>query len=289
MMTPVSPSASLAQTVDDHILWLSEWHRHAFLNVTDRATQVKALVAPHSFGHWYHNAIQTLPQDQPALEKVFELYEQLHMLARLVLMRTPDGAAVDPRDYENVITKYQELMQALRRMERAFSTAASGLDQLTGLRSRVGLEEDLAREHSRFVRTGKSFCLAVMDIDHFKKINDTYGHDAGDRVLAAVADHITRGLRSFDDAYRIGGEEFLLCLKEADKAMGLMVLERLRAGLEKRPITLSDGRTINVTASFGFIMSGKELAPDAMQQHADKALYRAKNEGRNRIIMGEAN
>ncbi|HEU0118652.1 MAG TPA: diguanylate cyclase [Alphaproteobacteria bacterium] len=285
MAQHVLPSSFLAQTVDDHIEWLNLWHRLAFLDLAPRQEQAKKLTAPESFSHWHHSAIQSLPQDQPAIERMIDLFEQLHTLARLVLMRTPDGKQVDRKDYESVVAKHQELMQGLRRLERAFAVAASGLDPLTGLRSRVGLQEDLVREHSRFMRTGKTFCVAAMDVDHFKKINDTYGHDAGDRVLAAVADHISRGLRAFDDAYRTGGEEFLMCLKEADQKIGLMVLERLRAGLEKKPVTLLDGKTIPVTASFGLVTSTQEIAPEDMATMADKALYKAKHEGRNRIVV----
>jgi diguanylate cyclase (GGDEF)-like protein len=278
-------SRFLTQAVDDHIDWLSHWHRLAFLDLGHRATQAETLVAPTSFRQWQQEAIQHLPQDQPAVEGMATVYEQLHTMARLVLMKTLDGQPVARNDYENVIAKYNELIQGLRRLERAFAEAASGLDVLTGLRSRLGLHEDLVREHKRFLRSGKPFCVALMDIDHFKKINDTYGHDAGDRILASVADHISRGLRAFDDAYRIGGEEFLLCLKEADQMTGLAVLERLRVGLEKKPVQLSDGKTVPVTASFGLVLSTKDISPETMPKHADKALYRAKNEGRNKIVV----
>ncbi|MFY9287354.1 MAG: diguanylate cyclase [Alphaproteobacteria bacterium] len=284
-MTAPSPSSSLSQAVDDHIAWLTLWNRLAFVDLGNRVAQAEQLLAPVSFAHWRHNAVQSLPEDQPAIEQVTLNYEQLHTMAKLVLQKTPDGKPIATADYEAVLARYNELMQGLRRMERAFAAVASGLDFLTGLRSRLGLKEDLAREHNRFLRTGKPFCVVVGDVDHFKKINDTYGHDAGDRVLAAVADHITRGIRGFDDAYRTGGEEFLLCLKEADLAVGLLVLERLRMKLEKLPILLPDGTSVNVTASFGIVVSSKDLSPQEMPQLADKALYRAKKEGRNKVVV----
>jgi diguanylate cyclase len=281
-------SGSLSQTVDDHIAWLTEWHRLAFVDLAPRADQAKKLNPPDNFSVWYKNALKTLPQDQPSIDRLAILHDQLHTLARLVLMKTPDNAPVARKDHESVIGKYEEFMQGLRRLERAFAVAASGLDLLTGLRSRVGLHEDLAKEHSRFLRYGKSFCVAMMDIDHFKSINDAHGHDAGDRVLAAVADHVSRSLRSFDDAYRVGGEEFLLCLKEADLATGLKILERLRAGLEKTPIALGGSPAINVTASFGLTESLRDSSVEELLHRADQALYRAKNQGRNTIVMLEA-
>jgi diguanylate cyclase (GGDEF)-like protein len=144
------------------------------------------------------------------------------------------------------------------------------------------MRDDLTRELSRFQRSGKPFCLALMDIDYFKNVNDTYGHENGDRVLSAVANHTSRSLRPFDDAWRWGGEEFLLCLKEADLSAGVLALERVRAGLAKMPIKLSDGSAINVTASFG-IAAARDATIDDMLAQADKALYSAKSAGRNRI------
>ena len=144
----------LSQTIDAYIGWFAAWHRHAFL---DRESA--PLEPPPAFNAWRKSAARVLPQEQPALEKLAALHEQLHTLARLVLMKAPNGQIPDGRDYESVLAKYQEMMQGLRRLERAFSAAASGLDALTGLRSRTGLTEDLAREQNRFLRTGRPFWL----------------------------------------------------------------------------------------------------------------------------------
>jgi diguanylate cyclase (GGDEF)-like protein len=281
-------TGSLAQTVDDHIAWLIEWHRLAFLDLACRASQAKKFASPPSFAEWYKTALNMLPQDQPAIDRIAVLHDQLHQLTRLVLLKTPDGVPVDSKDHESVIAKFEELMQGLRRLERAFSVAASGIDLLTGLRSRVGLKEDLEREYNRFLRTAKPFCIAMMDIDYFKSINDKYGHDAGDKVLAAVADHVSRSIRSFDDAYRLGGEEFLIAMKETDLGAGLKVVERLRAGLEQLPIQLGSGLPIGVTASFGLAMATDDVPVDELLRRVDQGLYRAKNKGRNAIVVMEA-
>jgi diguanylate cyclase (GGDEF)-like protein len=276
---------SLSQAIDDHIAWLTDWHRLAFLEISSRTEQAKNLAPPASFNAWYESALKSLPQDQPSIDRLATLHDQLHQLAKLVLMKTPEGQPVARVEYEDVIAKHNELIQGLRRLERAFSVAASGLDLLTGLRSRVGLLEDLGREYSRFMRNGRPFCITMIDIDHFKAVNDTYGHDAGDRVLASVADFISRTFRPFDDAYRLGGEEFLVCLKEIDLATGLKVLERVRGNLEKMPIALMNGPAITITASFGLVMSVDDIAVEDMLHRADQALYRAKNQGRNRIVV----
>lgn len=282
-MSSLPLSTALAEVVDEHIAWLVGWHRLAFLDFAQRPQKAEALTSPPGFLRWRHSAIQSLPQDQPVIDRLGIQHEQLHTMARLVLMKAPEGQPVARKDYDAVIAKYDELMQGLRRLERAFSVAASGLDPLTGLRSRTGLLEDLNRDYNRFSRSGKPFCLAIMDIDHFKAINDTHGHDAGDRVLASVADHISQGVRSFDDVYRLGGEEFLLCLKDADISVGHSVVDRLRAGLEKKKITLADGASMQVTASFGLMVSAKDITPAEMLQRVDQALYKAKNQGRNRV------
>jgi diguanylate cyclase (GGDEF)-like protein len=280
------PAALLAQTIDDHIAWMTAWSRIALFETENHAAQAESLPMPESFGVWRREVAKSL-QDQPALDRLAGLYDQMHRAARLTVLKAPDGTTVTRGDYDSVAIKYQEFITGLRRLERALFAAASGLDTLTGLRSRSGMQDELTRELSRFHRNGKPFCLALADIDHFKQINDTYGHDGGDRVLSAVANHISRSLRPFDDAWRWGGEEFLLCLKEADLTGGCRALERLRAGLENTPIKLADGRIVQITASFGVVMAAKNTSIEALLAQADQALYRAKEGGRNRIEAAE--
>jgi diguanylate cyclase (GGDEF)-like protein len=275
----------LAQTIDDHIAWMRSWTRAAFYEVQNHAARAESMLAPASFSVWRSEAAKSV-QDQPALDRLVAHYDQLHRMARLVLLKAPEGESVPVGDYDAVATKYEELVLGLRRFERALSTAESGLDTLTGLRSRTGMRDDLTRELRRFERTNKPFCIAMLDLDHFKRVNDTYGHENGDKVLSAVADYIGRTLRAFDDAWRWGGEEILMCLKEADIQAGVLAMERLRSGLEKLPIRLDNGNTICVTASIGLVSAAINSNIDEMLIQVDKALYRAKAAGRNRIEAG---
>jgi diguanylate cyclase len=277
---------SIARVVDDHIDWFVAWHRLAFIVTTGRDEQAKTFLPPDGFIAWFKGPARQLPQDQPIIDRLAVLHDQMHTLARLVLMKTPDGQHVNETDYNAVTGKYHAFMNGLRQLERAFTVAASGLDLLTGLRSRVGLVEDLLREQSRFVRTNQPFCLAIADIDHFKSINDTHGHDVGDHVLAATADIISRSIRTFDDAYRLGGEEFLICLKETDAVVAQQVIERLRNTLATTPIAVAGKAPLTVTASFGLLEAKREQSIEEMLHSVDQALYRAKKAGRNRIEIG---
>lgn len=278
---------ALASVVDEHLDWLCAWHRLAFLSGRQRAEAVLQLLPPTSFISWYQHTAERLPQEQPVLDRLAVLHDQFHTMARLVLMKTPDGQTLAPEDYEAVIGKFQGFMAGIRRLERAFAVAASGLDVLTGLRSRVGLAEDIGREIDRFQRNGRPFCLAIADIDHFKRINDTHGHDAGDLVLAATADVISRHIRSFDDAYRLGGEEFLICLKETTLEDARKVIERLRAALAGWPMPIGGHDALRVTASFGLAPVQANASLEIMLKAADQALYRAKAQGRNRVEVAE--
>lgn len=290
-MAVLNGEASLARVVDEHLDWFVAWHRLAFIVLpgmsSGRDALVKEFLPPTGFIAWFKFAVRHLPQDQPVIDRLAVLHDQLHTLARLVLMKVPEGRGLDAADYDAITVKFHAFITGIRRLERAFTIAASGLDLLTGLRSRVGMADELQREMERFKRTHKPFCLAIVDIDHFKAVNDTYGHDTGDQVLAAVADVISRKIRSFDDAYRLGGEEFLICFKEIDGVTALTVLERLRLTLAEHPIAVERHAPLRITASFGLIESKPDVSIDQLLHDADQALYRAKHGGRNRIVVAE--
>ncbi|HEY0832989.1 MAG TPA: diguanylate cyclase [Azospirillum sp.] len=277
----LSPAEGLGIVLDEHLRWIGQWHRAAFYRWGRGGERVSA---PASFAAWCVAARRDELTQQPAVEKLATVHEQMHRQAKLVLLKAANGERPSEAEYESVIARFEDFVALLRRVERAFGAAASGLDLLTGLRSRRGMDEALERELNRFRRAGQPFCIALVDIDKFKGINDTYGHDIGDRVLGATAAVISRGIRSFDEAFRMGGEEFLVCLKETVLEEGFRVIDRLREDLEASPVVLPDGRTIRVTASFGLVQSTADLGVDELVQRADRALYHAKNTGRNRTV-----
>ena len=157
-------------------------------------------------------------------------------------------------------------------------------DSLTGTMSRRSFHEQTNREMDRAKRYGKHLSCAVIDIDHFKSINDTYGHGAGDFVLQRVGSIIKSALRASDYIGRIGGEEFAVLFPETALMPAFEVAERLRAALEAETMEVFGG-TICVTASIGVAEArGAASTTDMLLRHADVAMYEAKLGGRNRVV-----
>lgn len=162
----------------------------------------------------------------------------------------------------------------------ATRTAAS-MDTLTGLPNRRGVVRAL-EEAMNYVRGGGVYAMLLMDIDHFKSINDLLGHQQGDRVLATIGRILAQNIRGLDIAGRFGGEEFLVLLRDASRERALQVAERLRAAIEDGGITYADGKPVTVSVGVAYARSG-DSGGDVVER-ADRALYRAKNAGRNRVI-----
>ena len=156
-------------------------------------------------------------------------------------------------------------------------------DRLTGLWNRGRVLDELAREVRRNRREQGSLAVIMADVDHFKQINDSYGHAGGDIVLQNIGKRITSALRSTDSVGRYGGEEFLLVLPRADSSGGRDVADRVRAAVAAEPIIRSPSE-LQVTMSLGVACSGPALVDGAaLVEAADQALYRAKANGRNRV------
>lgn len=160
----------------------------------------------------------------------------------------------------------------------------SKTDELTGLPNRRNMNETVANEIGRSQRTHKPFCFIFIDIDHFKKINDTYGHACGDVILKSVS-HTVRGLlRKYDMLARYGGEEFLTLLPETDLEGAAIVAERFRKQIERMTVRFANF-TIRVTITLGVAKFDHRLGADRSIQMADKALYQGKEGGRNRVVV----
>jgi diguanylate cyclase (GGDEF)-like protein len=173
--------------------------------------------------------------------------------------------------------KLAETLEALRRLATR--------DQLTGMLNRREFDRILAEEEERSRRFGHPFSLVLLDIDHFKSVNDTYGHQIGDLVLQAVAQLAGSGLRTVDRVARFGGEEFALILMQADRKAAFEMAQRTCAAIAKSPISIGPNKALTITVSAGVAEMPANAATGAeLVAAADKALYAAKGRGRNRAV-----
>jgi len=163
----------------------------------------------------------------------------------------------------------------------------SSRDALTGLANRRAFELALAREIDRVARSGEPALLLTLDIDHFKRVNDTWGHGAGDQVLRAVAGALIDSVRPMDLVARVGGEEFAIILPNCASAFGETVAERVRRRVERMPVPVAPGQQITCTISIGGAFAPQWVRSTATLwvERADQQLYLAKAQGRNLVRL----
>lgn len=192
-------------------------------------------------------------------------------------------------DFENEVALYsafKDITAQKKHEQELFEKAV--LDPLTGCYNRRQFQELAAKEIRRAWRYNSSFCIFMIDIDHFKKVNDTHGHAFGDEVLKAMALCCKKTLRDSDIFARYGGEEFIGLLPQTDPANGMIVAERLRKNIEELAVPLPDGQLFHFTISLGVVGSGASDDLDELIKRADSALYTAKENGRNQVrLYGE--
>jgi diguanylate cyclase (GGDEF)-like protein len=164
------------------------------------------------------------------------------------------------------------------------ATQSALRDPLTDTGNRIAMDQTLQREIEMSRRHLQPLSLLMLDIDHFKNINDSHGHSAGDDVLKAVAASIKGQLRNVDMVFRFGGEEFLILLSNTGREAAAMVGERLRFAAQAKDF-MADGKLIELTVSLGCstLLPGESV--ESLVRRADSALYVAKREGRNRLAM----
>ncbi|WP_445938320.1 diguanylate cyclase, partial [Pseudomonas sp.] len=194
---------------------------------------------------------------------------------------------------DEVAQRLQSLTQKVADMEQEAQSFRDHLeeqrqkaliDPLTGLPNRAGWSERLELEMARWKRYGGELLLAVLDIDHFKRINDGYGHLAGDKVLKIIAGELAKRLRKTDFIARFGGEEFVLLIPSTPMEGGQQLLQTLLEGVEQCPFHFR-GERVTITLSAGLTAFAGEEGSDQVFERADQALYRAKSGGRNRVEL----
>jgi diguanylate cyclase (GGDEF)-like protein len=268
---PALRALRMGQSQDDVVEGLRggkmAYHRVYATPLRDRDGDIAAVVV----------AVEDITQQQELQQNLQKRIEQYNRA-----IQWQDDLAQRMMGYQKELRqKNQELEEAKKELERLSVT-----DPLTRLFNRRYFDEAFLAEARRCGRYNHPLSLLMMDLDHFKQVNDTYLHESGDRVLQEVGDVLRRQLRETDTTVRYGGEEFAAILPETTLEIAASIGERLRQAIRALVVTIPDGRTVSITISIGVASAiGGAIHPADLLHRADAALYRAKAAGRYKVLI----
>lgn len=235
------------------------------------------------FGCWYYQSVSEAIRATPEFSVIESTHKEMHDAARDLVLQYQKNQAVSLAGFRTLGSRKAQLDQLLNRMRDTIVSQQNSFDALTGLINRRSIGLILDKNHAASVRHNTPYILAMLDIDFFKAINDTYGHLAGDRALKSVADFLMASVRESDSVGRYGGEEFLLLLPSTSPEEAKELLNRLREGISQLK-TEYEGETIQLTMSIGYSSFDGVKPVWQIVKDADQALYQAKKNGRNQVV-----
>jgi diguanylate cyclase (GGDEF)-like protein len=237
------------------------------------------------FGRWYHAEGQHVLREQPSFAAIEPEHVRLHQLAARVLSEAAANVPVPTADYDELVACSLQLRLELETLRHELETALHNRDAVTGAYGRVEILPALREAGELVLRDVQQACIAFMDLDRFKDVNDAHGHRVGDAVLAGAVRYVNEHLRTYDKVFRYGGDEFLILLPAAHVEVACRLIERVRAGLAGTTLAVDEaGRPLRLTASFGVTPLEHDVSAEESVDRADKALLLAKAAGRNRVL-----
>jgi diguanylate cyclase len=237
------------------------------------------------FGLWFSHKASAMFEDDPDIGQIEVIVERIDTTL-LPILRAPT-LKIKPQDelIRELQNELNDIKFHLTHLFDRHQEAENGRDTLTRLLNRKFLSSVMNREIKIAQTRNTGFALLLLDLDHFKHVNDAYGHDAGDQVLQQVATVLLGSVRNGDFIFRYGGEELLVMLVEVSREAATRLAELIRLKIETTPIAIGHGRMVNVTSSVGVAMYSGHPDHQYLIKQADEALYSAKQQGRNRVVM----
>lgn len=237
------------------------------------------------FGQWYYGDVPNGIQEHQGFVSIGDSHKRMHELATYLLKASDSGERIVPVYYDRFANVLEQMRLEVYTLKNEMEFLMYNRDVLTGAITRLNLFPLLLEQQELLKRQGKNCCLAMIDIDRFKKINDKYGHLAGDNVLAEISSFIIRHTRPYDKLFRYGGEEFLLCLPFTELEDGQKMLERLCKGIAEMNFKFKKKAVIHFTVSIGLTLLDPVLPVKESIGRSDCAMYKAKEAGRNCVCV----
>ena len=265
-----------------HVEWLTLLQKTIICDLPS----LPSLLKQHrtcDFGRWYYSVTLPMVIESPDFMRLGVIHKDLHTIAIRILEQYESNRVVEEKEYDLFVDHEKQFFNTFNRFIENVLATKSQFDYLTNIPNRNLITLILEKEHSKITRKKSESCLAFADIDHFKHVNDTYGHEFGDKVLTEVSKYFSANIRPYDTVGRYGGEEFIFCFPEIDLNSAKGMLERVRRGIEELSIRTDDSSTIKVTCSFGLSNMCADNSLTEIIKQADNAMYMAKNNGRNRV------
>lgn len=275
----------LDRAIAHHAQWLARLNRQLICGGQASEEDLAGDAHLHcGLGQWLHGAGKADPEKEPSRAAIEVAHESMHGIARHLLLAQAAGEPIAPADYDALVAIASQVRQLLRRTEQELMERLGAVDKLTGVWNRQAVHLRLSEEIERVQRTRQPCVVCYVDLDDFARINEAHGQRAGDAVLKGVAAFFASHLRGYDTIYRLGGEEFLLCLPTTDLNQAGVLLNRLREELAATDFPVDD-RNIRVTASFGVVGLDPIFFIDETLDRVERAQLIAKSEGGNRVCL----
>lgn len=278
---------AVTQELDQAIINHHEWYRRLLRLIVTRTAPSHSDMDPNGhtqclFGIWYDNHVSEALKKTPHYLSIKHNHYAAHQYARQLLQHIQEEQIISVEEWDQFENSITQMNKELFDLKEQLHSLTHNRDPLTGAKTRALMLNQLQRYHNNFKNKGENSALVLLDLDHFKKINDQYGHSAGDQVLIAVVDCIEQHLRPNDTIYRYGGEEFIIFIPNVALEQAKIVIERIRKAINSLSIALCRQQSsIRITASFGITQFVPSRSVEQSIDYADEAMYQAKREGRN--------
>ena len=276
----------LEQALFHHEQWSEGLNRTLICGLSPDQRDLDSEAHRHCrFGQWLYGAGSGNLNDHPGFSEIEMAHKRMHNSVKDMLAASMNHERISLEDYERFVTSLKQMRLEVLTTKHELEDAIYNLDPLTGAASRIGMLTKLRDQQLLVKRKVHFCCVAMLDIDRFKNINDTHGHPVGDRVIVEIARHVLAKLRPYDLFFRYGGEEFLICSVNADLKLGSEIADRLRQGIAGLRFESDNGTIFHVTVSIGLALLDPDATVEQSIERADKALYAAKAAGRNRVMI----